>query len=452
MKYSLIVINILVVFTYNCVYGQDTDVVPIDSSAISASEENVYVKKQKKERHYPKLQAAQEKYLHWIDKRHREFPFGVPAIAYNKYDGVQVGAALINLKQPVKNVDFTASLLYGIKSKKVNGTVNIDYYIKPKKSVVSEIKPSLRFQSFSYYNYVKPLKYYAIHPEISIAFNHRTEKLQQLEHRLKFTSHVIMHKDIAYHAIDSVTVELKDTLTHYYVNVLNYTFKRNDKNFPFEASMTFEQSKNFVKTYFEANSFIRYQLKDYNTGVHLRFFIGGFLWRNDNYRFRLYPDVGMSLNGKRGEQDYLYNDNYFGRNEQANFAGRQITKTDGFFKVSTPLNAIEIGQTADWLMAFNFKIDFPIKYVPIKLFFDLAYSFDNHLNPINLLPMKGFQYDGGVMFSFFDEGFEIYLPLFYSKEYKTYYKANAPKFGQRISFLFDLHKIELHKKIRGMKF
>ena len=152
MKYSLIVINILVVFTYNCVYGQDTSAVPIDSSAISASEENVYVKKQKKERHYPKLQAAQEKYLHWIDKRHREFPFGVPAIAYNKYDCVQVGAALINLKQPVKNVDFTASLLYGIKSKKVNGTVNIDYYIKPKKSVVSEIKPSLRFQSFSYYN------------------------------------------------------------------------------------------------------------------------------------------------------------------------------------------------------------------------------------------------------------------------------------------------------------
>jgi len=80
---------------------------------------------------------VQQKYLHWIDKRIAEFPFGVPVIAYNKYDGVQVGAALINLKQPVKHVDFTATLLYGTRSKKVNGTANVDYYYRPKNSVVT---------------------------------------------------------------------------------------------------------------------------------------------------------------------------------------------------------------------------------------------------------------------------------------------------------------------------
>jgi hypothetical protein len=261
-----------------------------------------------------------------------------------------------------------------------------------------------------------------------------------------------LKKDLTYNFIDSITTELKDTLTHYYVNILKYTFKRNDKNFPFSASLSFEQTKNFVKTSFEANSFIRYQLKDYNTGIHLRMFVGGFLWRSNNFRFRLYPDVGFNLNGKRGEQDYLFNELYVGRNEQQSFAGRQITRTDGFFKISTPFNSIETGQTVDWLMAFNFKFDFPIKYVPLKLFLDLGYSYDNHLNPNNLLPVKGFQYDGGFMFSFFDEGFEIYFPLFYSKEFKTYYKSNAPKFGQRISFLLDLHKLELHKKIRNMKF
>ncbi len=447
MRLTSRVINILVLIMYNSVYGQDTLLTTNTIDSISSVVSTQETRQLKKTRHYPKLQKAQQKYLHWIDKKGKEFPFATPAVAYNKYDGAQVGVTFLNLKQPVKNVDFTAVLLYGIKSKKVNGTANIDYYARPKKSVVTLIKPGIRFQSFSYSNYNKPLKYYALSPEVLLQFNHRTEKLEKLEHQLLFKNHLLFHKDQVFHLLTP-----KDTVTRFYANIVEYTFNRNDENFPFSATLHFEQSKHFVKTYFEANSFIRYQLRDYKTGVHLRMFVGGFLWRSQDFRFRLYPDVGFNLNGKRGEQDYLYNDFYIGRNEQANFAGRQISKSDGFFKVNTPLNAIETGQTVDWLLAFNLKVDFPIKYVPLKLFLDLGYSFDNHLNPSNLLPIKGFQYDGGFMLSFWDEGFEVYFPLFYSKEYKTYFKSNAPKFGQRITFLLDMHKLELHKRIRNMKF
>jgi hypothetical protein len=77
---------------------------------------------------------------------------------------------------------------------------------------------------------------------------------------------------------------------------------------------------------------------------------------------------------------------------------------------------------------------------------------DKIVNPNTPPALKQFAYDAGIMFSFFDEGFEIYLPLLYSKEYKAYYKSNNIKFGQRITFLLDLHKLELHKKIRDMKF
>ncbi|MCB0508956.1 MAG: hypothetical protein KDD21_11725 [Bacteroidetes bacterium] len=444
MRLTSIVINILVLLMFSSVYGQDSLSVSSDSVV---NETIVRKLKDKPSKHYPKLQKTQEKYLHWIDKKDREFPFATPAIAFNKYDGVQVGATLINLKQPVKNVDFSAVLLYGIKSKKVNGTVNVDYYARLKKSVVSLIKPGIKFQSYSYSNISKPLKYYAFSPELQLKFNHRTEKLENLEHFLTFKSHVIWEK-----SLETDSVSTKDVVSHFYANNLNYTLQYNSKNFPASASFNIEQTNNFVKTFFEANSFIRYQLKDYKTGVHLRLFVGGFLWRNKDFRFRLYPDVGFNLNGKRGEQDYLYDDFYFGRSEQLSFAARQISKSDGFFKVNTPLNAIEVGQTVNWLMALNLKIDFPIKYVPLKLFLDIGYSFDNALNPNNLLPVKGFQYDGGFMLSFFDEGFEVYFPLFYSKDYKDYLKANAPKFKQRISFLLDIHKLELHKKIRDMKF
>jgi hypothetical protein len=104
------------------------------------------------------------------------------------------------------------------------------------------------------------------------------------------------------------------------------------------------------------------------------------------------------------------------------------------------------------MLATNIVLDFPIKYVPIKLFFDFGYAVDKHLNPDNFLPVKGAQFDGGFMLSFLDRGIEFYFPVFMSKDFKNYYKANAPKFKQRITFSIDLTKIALHKKIRDMKF
>ncbi len=439
MKLSLLLINIFVLLIYSIGYTQDSIVLNNN---------------QAKEVHFKRLNNIQKNYLQWVDKKNREFPFGVPIVAYNKYDGVQIGAALINLKQPVKHVDFTATLLYGIKSKRVNGTANVDYYIKPKKKVVSLIKPGVKFQSFTYYDNPKPLKYYAVHPEIVLTLNHRTEKLEKLEHQLSFTAHIILQKSLAYYPVDSISYGLKDTLTHYYVNVLKYTFKRNDKNFPFTASLSFEQATNFVKTSFEANAFIRYQLKDYNTGVHFRMFVGGFLWRKikkPNAGYSL-PGFNYNLTGTTGENNYKFDQYYFGRNENEDFVANQITKNDGFFKTVAPLQSPSIGQTGNFIFALNTTIDFPIKYVPLKLFFDIGFTQDNIVNANTPPAIKQFAYEGGFMFSFLDEGFEVYFPLFYSKEFKSYYKSNAPKFGQRISFLLDLHKLELHKKIRDMTF
>lgn len=438
MKLSSIVINILVLLLYCSAFGQDT---------LSNN------KKSWKKIHFKRLETVQQKYLHWVDKKNREFPFGVPAVAYNKHDGVMVGAALVNLKQPVKNVDFTASLLYGTKSKKVNGTANVDYYYKPKKSVVSLVKPGVKFQSFTYStnNVGKKFKYYAIHPEIVLTLNHRTEKLEKLEHEVFFTNHTILRKGITYNYTSS-TFD-KDTMFRYYVNEVKYTFKRKDINFPLSASISLEQSNKFAKINFEANSFIRYQLKDYNTGVHFRLFVGGFLWRKIKKPNAGYSLAGFNYNltGTTSVNNYKYDDYYVARNENEGFGANQIARNDGFLKVATPLQPF-IGQSGNFIFAFNTKIDFPIKHVPLKLFFDVGFMSDNVVN-INTPPsLKQFAYDAGFMLSFFNEGFEIYFPLLFSKEYKDYNRVYAPKFKQHITFLLDLNKLELHKKIRGMKF
>jgi hypothetical protein len=272
------------------------------------------------------------------------------------------------------------------------------------------------------------------------------EKAKNLEHLLVFRTNLIYQQAVWY----SFTV--RDTLVKFYDNQLKYTFNRKDKNYPVSTSFTLEQAKEFVKLSFELNSMIRYGVKDYNTGFHIRFFAGAFAYRNPDAHFRLNPQYGFNLSGKTCENDYLIENSYFGRSEFEGFASQQISRQDGFMKVISPLNAIETGQTTDFLFATNLVLDFPIKYVPLKLFFDFGYSYDNHLNVDNLLPVKGAQFDGGFMLSFLDRGIEFYFPIFMSKDYKNYYKANAPKFKQKITFSIDLNKIALHKRIRDMKF
>lgn len=114
-------------------------------------------------------------------------------------------------------------------------------------------------------------------------------------------------------------------------------------------------------------------------------------------------------------------------NENEGFIANQITRNDGFFKTVAPLQSPAIGQTGNFIFALNTTIDFPIKYVPLKLFFDIGFTQDNIVNANTPPALKQFAYEGGFMFSFFDEGFEIYFPLFYNKEFRTYYKLERAK-------------------------
>lgn len=398
---------------------------------------------------HQKLYDVQQKYLNWIDKKDREFPFGIPVVAGNKYDGFQIGAALINLKQPVKNVDFTGVLLYGTKSKKINGMADVAYYIEPNNEVLNQIKIAANFKSFSNSIEPKNYKYYVLNPEIE--FKLFSKKKSNITHRLNFQTHLVFEQ-VGF-GIPGFKYNSDSTQRRFYANNLTYSFERNNKNFPFDFNIQFEQARQFMKMSIEANSFIRYQLKDYNTGLHLRFFSGTFLYRNKNFRPRLAPNYGYTLSGTTGVNDYKYDDYYFGRNEAEGLSSNQISNNNGFMKfVSPPMQSYQEGRSVNYIMALNIVLDFPIQYVPVKLFADIGFSSDKQINTIQNLPYNKFYYDAGLMFSFFNRGLEFYLPFLVSKEIKSLNKTYRPKFGQRIAFLIDFEKLSLHKQIRKMKF
>lgn len=399
---------------------------------------------------YPKLFNVQQKYLNWIDKKDRELPMAFPVLAGNKYDGFQIGATIINLKQPVKNVDFTGVLLYGTKSRSVNGVADIAYSIYPKKQeILNQIQLHTNFKSFSLDNDPNVQKYYALKPDIT--FKLFSKKNPLITHLLYWQSNLIFEQVRFYNI--GFNHNKDSSIKRFYANELSYSFEYKHKNFPFDLHLCFEQAKQFGKFSVELNSFIKYQLKKYHTGLHVRFFAGTFLYKNDAFRPKLNPNYGFTLSGTTGINDYKYDDFYFGRNATSGFASNQITTSNGYMKlVSPPEQNYQEGRTVNYLLSMNVVADFPIQYVPIKLFFDLGFSADKAIHTIQNLPHNRFHYDLGMMFSFFNRGLEFYIPFLVSKEIRELNRIYRPKIGNRISFMLDLQKLSLHKKIRKWNF
>ena len=62
-----------------------------------------------------------------------------------------------------------------------------------------------------------------------------------------------------------------------------------------------------------------------------------------------------------------------------------------------------------------------------------------------------FAFQAGGMLSFLDRGIEIYFPFFSSSEIKEFYNLNVPNYKNRITFSFDLDKLNPHKMAREFK-
>jgi hypothetical protein len=233
-------------------------------------------------------------------------------------------------------------------------------------------------------------------------------------------------------------------------NEISYSIKLDNTLNPTFGKSTIQFNKDFVKQSVEVTQGFRYTQK--GSMVKLRLFAGAFLFRNPDVNFRSNRRYGFNMGGISGFNDYLYDHHFMGRNEQDGFLSQQIGMGDGNFKVITLNQGPQEGQTVNWLMAANLKVDFPIKKIPVKFFADFGYSVDKILGLQDMLPNKQFHYDLGLCVSMFNEAIEVYFPLAMSENFRTYYKSNLPKFGQRISFSINMDKLNIHKQLRNVPF
>lgn len=372
--------------------------------------------------------------------------FMTPVLAGNKYDGFMLGLALYNRVFPVKKLEYELVPFFAFKSKQFNWIGNVSYHILPKQQKTVDIEIGLHSKSFTMNNRPIELRFIKLQPFVEATFRKLSNDNGPI-HKVGYRN-VQIWQDAYAAQRDTVTNEVTFSKIKNQFNTSEFWYSLQNLHaiFPHELRTVVRFDKDYLRQSVEYKQKFRYTQK--GAFVHLRLFAGAFYYRNNDISFRRNAVVGFNLSGINGRNDYLYDGNYFGRNAQEGFASRQMMMGEGNFKVFTPLQNIPEGKTVNGLFALNFKIDAPVKWLPIQLFADLGYSVDKVLMPDNLLPVKQFHYDLGFNISLLDEAVEVYFPLLMSDNFRTYYKSNLPKFGQRITFAINMDKLNFHKGIR----
>ncbi len=391
-----------------------------------------------------------------VDPADNNFAIAIaPAIGYNMYDKIQVGAVIHNYNLPLSNFRFVAAPLYATGSKSFNGIGRMEYnFYSHNHGHLKLFATASKFNMNAFTDakgetgYLSFLK---LVPGVEYELP-RSSPLSTTRRYVRF-KHFNIKETLLRFERDTVT----NTFTPFYpeqnryINQLHIGIENNRTLYPYSVALLAEQGKGFLKASATANYFYNYAG---GGGMQVRAFAGKFFYTGDNTitnRFAL-DRYHFNMTGSNGYEDYTYSNYFVGRNEFEGFASQQITNRDGAFKVRTDLLSSKVGRSDDWLAALNFSSTIPKEInplsvlpfsLPIKLFADIG----THAEAWSKENTSGkFLYDAGVQLSIFNV-LNFYYPILYSKVYEDYYKSviTENKFTSRISFSIDLQNVSLRK-------
>ncbi len=359
---------------------------------------------------FKKIEPLKFEFIAALDNPDRTQLFFSPAMGYNLYNKFMLGAAYYNHVLFEKKFETELAPMYAFGNKNISGFANARINLHPD-NIFSAVNIGVKSQRFAYQdNYFIVNNYNKIAPYINVDFK-KKYNTSLFQHRLTYRYVFINKKDYFQKPFN------------YCVNDITYQFSNNYALYPMlvklsgqangdmqKLSVTYTQ-KIFINKnkYFEIRAFVGKMHQSKTTSV--------------DYRFR--------LSGWNGNNDYLYDNLYVGRNETQGLAANQFVETEGAFKVFS-----YYGQTNNWMATLNIKSPKIFK-LPILLYADFGTTAPYFTGTKNIF------INAGIDVVIWRDVFEIFLPVpglttNNLRSYNTFYSID---YLHQIRFTLNINKI-----------
>lgn len=376
-----------------------------------------------------------------------------PAIGFNNYDKLMAGLLIHNYNPPFHKFRYVLAPLYAFGSKQFNGIGRIGYTFIPDRKV-RKIDIGVGAARFSTMEGVDSNNtklfggYYRFTPQLRVTFGNKTPR-NSIEHWIEWKTFIIGEQRFNYalSSKDSLYHPYKGKTATRYINQLTYNVTNYRALYPYDAQLQLQQGDGFYRATATGNYFLNYGS---GGGLQVRAFaakfgyIGGHTSEKEFRTIQYQP----KLTAVRGYEDYTYSNYFIGRNDQEGIGNQQIMMRDGGLKIRTDLFQDLQGRSDNWIASMNFNTTLPAKIfpveLPLRLFLDVGTYSDAWKN--NAYTSR-FLYVGGIQVVLLRDLVNIYVPVFYSKEFRNNLKTvpEENKFLKKISFSIDIHKLNLRK-------
>ncbi|HEV2481630.1 MAG TPA: M1 family metallopeptidase [Puia sp.] len=377
-----------------------------------------------------------------------------PALAFNDYDHIMVGAVIHNFNLPPSPIQFFLAPLYGTLSHRLNGTGGLFWTTYPDHGL-EQIRLGITGTRFSTTSAADSNGhqlfggFYKLTPSLRIVFP-QSDPRSTREIALEWKTYLIGENMLDHYvqkSTDSLYYVTAGKYSFRYLNELNFDIRDTRVLYPYKARLQLQQASGFYRINFSGNYFFNYVA---GGGLDLRLFGAKFGYLASGETAGDITRFEPKLTAVRGDEDYTYENYFVGRSEFMGLASQQIVNRDGDLHLRTDLFQSLQGRSDNWVASLNLRTTLPRQIVPqwlpLKLFFDVGtYAQAWGDSP----PTDHFLYVGGFELDLLHDVLHIYAPLVYSSDFSSQLKTvpDQNSFGKKISFSIDIGNTDFRKFI-----